>query len=601
MNQKPHTTGSPSISLMTKVSLLVVTLITLITVNTPAQAIAKNAERWFEIEVMLIEQLGDKSKLKEQFPDNVSASTLPDYKRSFDLLSAHLQPNLTAIKQHVSLCTDEDALTAFERSLTKYSVELVNEMAFINQAQEFQQSYQQLYQQSRLAAEAEQAQHVTAALSDQIPDQIPAQIQETIAGSIAGQVVNVNKSVNENGIEQVVSGVPSDKLVTAERLPATKIAIDVLASEVHSNNELSSEVKQYHYQEQQLNSPLFSTKQLCVYTLTDFADILSAEQLSEFTLDSFAIEALPKKLYASGRHQAHSPYLISDDSLLLKDIRQRLAWSKSFRPLLHFGWRQVGITRKKAIPLKLFAGDHIQHNYQQQLVDYNQELTKAHQQEQLLLEAISASSIFAATESPEEQALIKEQQAAEYFSTNQQHALSQLFTELGAFEQANKLDLLLENTRENTLENTPKNASASEVLNDTIEQINSRTLEQLLAPKSLVDNNISQPLDMASPPVAPLQPWYLDGFFKVHLDHYLYITADFNVLTPPSNGSNTDKIKANGEETIAAMKLINFSQNRRVITGEIHYFDHPYVGMLVQIRRFDPSKSAEQAVSQAIK
>ena len=24
-------------------------------------------------------------------------------------------------------------------------------------------------------------------------------------------------------------------------------------------------------------------------------------------------------------------------------------------------------------------------------------------------------------------------------------------------------------------------------------------------------------------PVEPLQPWFLDGFFKIHLDHYLYI------------------------------------------------------------------------------
>jgi len=547
---------------------------------------AKKAERWFEIEVMLIEQLGDKSKLKEQFPEHVSASTLPDYKRSFDLLSTHLQPNLTLIKQHFPLCTDENALTAFERSLTKYSIDLMNEMAFINQAQDFQQTYQQ----SRLAAKKEQVQRVSAALAEQIPDQLPEQIRapkpEPIVDSIANQVrnVSVDKRSNENGFEQLASEIPSDKLAITERHPPSLTPSNP-TTEQHSFNELSSEVNQYHDQEQQLKSPLFSTKQLCVYTLTDFADILSAEQLSEFKLDSFAVEALPKKLYASGRHQAHSPYLISDNSLLLKDVRQRLGWSKSFRPILHFGWRQIGITRKKAIPLKLFAGAHSQQQYQQQLVDYNSELAQAHQQEQLLFEAINASSIFAATESPEEQTLIKEQQAVEYFSTNQQHALSQLFTELDAFEQANKLDSLLENTPENT----SKNASASETLNSAIEQVNSQTLEQLLAPKTLIENNINQPLDIVTSPVAPLQPWFLDGFFKVHLDHYLYITADFNVLS--HSPASSEK----------AMKLINFSQNRRVITGEIHYFDHPYVGMLVQIRRFDPNKPPEQAVSQAIK
>jgi hypothetical protein len=101
-------------------------------------------------------------------------------------------------------------------------------------------------------------------------------------------------------------------------------------------------------------------------------------------------------------------------------------------------------------------------------------------------------------------------------------------------------------------------------------------------------------LNVSNPPVKPLQPWFLDGFFKVHLDHYLYITADFNVLgkTSVKNTSN-DADKVN-------VQLINFNQNKRVITGEIHYFDHPYIGMIVQIRRFDPSKPKEDAVSQVI-
>ncbi len=49
-----------------------------------------------------------------------------------------------------------------------------------------------------------------------------------------------------------------------------------------------------------------------------------------------------------------------------------------------------------------------------------------------------------------------------------------------------------------------------------------------------------------------------------------------------------------------SVKLINFSQNKRAITGEIHYFDHPYIGMIVQVRRFDPSKPKEEAVTQVI-
>jgi 5-bromo-4-chloroindolyl phosphate hydrolysis protein len=54
-------------------------------------------ERWFEIEVILFKQLGDRTDLKEKFPDNVSAKNLPQYKKYFDLLTTYLQPSLTSI------------------------------------------------------------------------------------------------------------------------------------------------------------------------------------------------------------------------------------------------------------------------------------------------------------------------------------------------------------------------------------------------------------------------------------------------------------------------------------------------------------------------
>lgn len=66
--------------------------------------------------------------------------------------------------------------------------------------------------------------------------------------------------------------------------------------------------------------------------------------------------------------------------------------------------------------------------------------------------------------------------------------------------------------------------------------------------------------------------WELDGFLKVHLNHYLYITS--NLITRHT-GDTDSQVSA------------EFSQFRRVISGEIHYFDHPQIGMLVQIRRFN--------------
>lgn len=65
--------------------------------------------------------------------------------------------------------------------------------------------------------------------------------------------------------------------------------------------------------------------------------------------------------------------------------------------------------------------------------------------------------------------------------------------------------------------------------------------------------------------------WELDGLFKIHLNHYLYITADFDLADKLPTGD---------------IEKARFSQFKRVISHEIHYFDHPKMGMIVQIRKF---------------
>ena len=105
-----------------------------------------------------------------------------------------------------------------------------------------------------------------------------------------------------------------------------------------------------------------------------------------------------------------------------------------------------------------------------------------------------------------------------------------------------------------------------------------RILEELDALK----NNNPLSTSLLSPPLAPEQDWSIDGLFNVHLNHYLYITADFNIANM-SLAEQASKSLIKGEPQ--QIESIRFSQNRRVISKEIHYFDHPFMGMIVQIRR----------------
>ncbi|MEI6897237.1 MAG: peptidoglycan binding protein CsiV [Psychromonas sp.] len=103
--------------------------------------------------------------------------------------------------------------------------------------------------------------------------------------------------------------------------------------------------------------------------------------------------------------------------------------------------------------------------------------------------------------------------------------------------------------------------------------------------------------------------WEIDGNFKIYLDHYLYIDSQLIIrkkiteqiktvaqkieLSEDDNGvqiaqpidhvaDNNATVKASYQTVI---KEILFDQNRRLRSEEIHYLDHPLMGIIVQIRK----------------
>jgi len=481
-------------------------------------------ERWFEIEVILFKQLSDKKLLKEQFPDNISSTNLPQYKKHIDILTPYLQPKLSGIKQFIPLCGEKDAQQVFLESLQKVDTPFPDIIKKIEHVDSF------------TMPEFSTEKHIT--------------LQQE------HKTTNITRSTPELDSNSKLSNVTTEKA-------------ELKASQHLLDNNKGSGVEQskfvFDFQEEALASPLFSTQNICIITRKDIEQLFTDGQLTNFQLDAFDVEALPTKLNASGAHISNTPYLIANESLQLAGIKQRLQWSKEFKPLLHFGWRQVGVTRDKATPIKLFAGKHLNSQYQQALNDYQSALNDAILAEQLTfqhLNNVEQHEVDSATVQIEQ----KKQSNNNYAEIKQQQ-LTQLFNDLKNIESAD--------------------------INSLIGDIELQTFDELTTINEASVNEYKQ-LNVGSPPKEPLQPWFLDGFFKVHLDHYLYITADFNVLGQSlvkSTNNDSDKVD---------VRVINFSQNKRVITGEIHYFDHPYIGMIVQIRRFDPSKPKEDAVTQVV-
>jgi len=530
----------------------------------------ENPERWFEIEVILFKQLNNKATLKEQFPDGINSSSLPSYRQSFDLLNPYLQPNLTRIKSFIPLCGEKDEQQIFLESLQSVTPPFPEEIKLIEQVALF----------TMPDFTQETAQEVT--------------LEDNQALNIASNTVE--GVIEDNNADE--SYINENELNAKE--PVTTQGLITNSNEESTNTIEQVEVEAFEFdlQKDTLAKPIFSTQSVCIITQNEMESLLTEEELTDFNLDSFGVNALPSKLNASGAHISDSPYLIADESLLLKDINQRLRWSKEFKPLLHFGWRQVGIALpKKAIPLKLFAGEHLEYRYQQALTDYQIETEEAKAIEKNLLEQIAKSqatsqllnntisqeseaddAILLSNEFTDSTSIVSVDNSLKIKTDQKQQALNQLFSRIEYINNNpidnNELDNIINNTNEQNLEN---------ILSSKFVPTNDEEI--------IIEDNL---LDISKRPKIPLQPWSLDGFLKVYLDgRYLFITADFNVFN--------QQLKEIESNEINKVKLINFSQNRRVISGEIHYFDHPYIGMIVQIRRFDPTKPVGEQVTQAIK
>ena len=490
----------------------------------------KNTDRWFEIEVILFSQLGDKSTLKESFPEADDVTPLPKYQKVVDLLAPYLQPDIASLKQLLPHCENPH----YPKS-------------FLNQASK----PAPLFVEQSLTEFAEPLTEIAAPLSAIEP---LAATEFTDGTSLAQD--------SNNGIDAKQNTLAKDFVAS---ITPEQQALVSQAQQAFSSMPFFPE----HFLAEQAvakgKSSIF-----CQIPAAYFSEIVGsgADTDHEFSYHGFPVVNVPNTINNAENIHSEQAYLISKNSLQLHDIVKQLKLSRSFRPLLHIGWRQAPQGKKHAEAYKIYAGDHLSEHYQQAMAAHQAELDAA---------------------------LIKEQPAFEQ--------RADIKTPFNGNSQANGYSTeFFASTSDNIAEENNDNLAEAVVEQQQIENAVAAKIADVISQvKNIDDTNINDinaaldapeqllnflpfdlPMNIANPPVEPQQPWYLDGLFRVHLNHYLYITADFTVMNHTLAEQATHALKS-AEPLV--MKPIRFAQNKRVISGEIHYFDHPYIGMIVQIRK----------------
>lgn len=106
------------------------------------------------------------------------------------------------------------------------------------------------------------------------------------------------------------------------------------------------------------------------------------------------------------------------------------------------------------------------------------------------------------------------------------------------------------------------------------------------------DRPIAPPPASVTRPNQPTPVWELDGTLQIYLvGNYLHIASDLELREPHAVNWQPASLATQAETTLAPhdanlfLRSFKLEQLRRVISHETHYFDHPKLGVVVQIRR----------------
>lgn len=492
-----------------------VTLFSSLVLSSSVLAASQSDERWFDIEVILISQLADKSDLKEIFANDAK---LPSFKKPLDLLTPYLTPDVSHLKQTLPFCNSENQHIQYHDNVQLPSIVTIKPLATITK-------------------EIEKAISIADGASENnsktlLTNEAVVQEQSYQNDDFYDRVLTEKEKISETAHKQEslnnINNLSNQLTDVEPTISAEQIALVNAAQQHFSPIQFDYTNTTFEADQEHL---------LCQITKDEFESL--APDQNRYSYLGFPVHKVPEEISATEDLYNPNPYLLNNDSLALNSIVKQLKRSKDFRPLLHIGWRQPVSSRRHAIPIKLFAGDNLQQDYLEQLKLYQQQKTQVMSQEQ------SLNSI--------------------------------LFNDLGDESVLTEQEQLIQN-KEKRLTNIINQLST--ITEDTPTLISE--LEQVPPPLQ-IDEMLSKTL-MTEPPLAPIQPWYLQGFMQIYINsnNRLNIIADFNMLNLTLSEQETIKRRPNAELNL---QTIPFKQRRQVISTEIHYFDHPYLGMIVQIRR----------------
>ncbi len=563
-----------------------ISAIFLTTISTAANA---NDNWWFDVEVIAFKRNVALTELEEQFSlaDNLSAP-----RAQADIISDIISPDISYLKQGLAVCGADTSVKWPSNGLLSVPAKDVD---FLSLRKGSGAQYGDMSP-SPYSEEAGYGYNETSGLTANEPSPTPdvaSQAQsETINGDEYGATYSSTDSdysvsldySNEEVITDDVTPAPDAATIASYwtsffgvkdtspiTVPAIKYCEEAkpwLSAEVTTAlNVVSSDVE--------LNSGVSTSESKSRSSALQPVIVWKVNQ-PDNRLPTPA--SLPIIIEGHDWPAASKAHLLTSNQQALSSISRQIRSNRELERLFHATWRQpVMFGKNKAFNVRLYGGQ----NYAQQF-DMNGDM-----REQKLANSSDNEPNNSATEFGYDSTAALSDYDSNYTSGTDENSLSDVST---AFE-ADKT----------AAQGTDQFLAVSDIFADLDRRLSNPQAIEYGAFKALdTPMIVEQGEDDAIDASLRTPIWEIDGTIKVFLKYinrvpYLHVDSEmfYRQPVPLSYFSSEDDSSGNAakprQATSTAYKLVSvpLAEQRRVISTQLHYFDHPLFGFVVQIRRYN--------------
>ena len=454
-----------------------------------------------------------------------------------DLITPYLKPDLSYLRAGLPYCRASNRLRVKTQYEQGFALPLPLPVAKKNDSSS-PQTDKQLEQQT--------IENLSGELDEVTEENFQYQITTTDKVSKPDDTVQLVQTTDAEGVDPV-----NIKSVSKSTLPTPSIEVEFI--------------------EWQMPSEF-----LCAYTeqiTPSFASIVALQNKLSSASPSDQIKRVPEIINGHEWQQNSGPFVLPTSTMYMSELYEKIKRQPDITPILHINWRQeVKFGREDGQTFRLFAGENFAEQFDANGLPFVND----------------TDSLLDTLNQPTDGFYIPEQELAGLTPQQQQALLISI------------------------------NGKAPEVVSeDLFAKIAAALADD--TPINFIQTNILTEQQTTTTGLSIFKEiWRLDGGITVYLRNvgrvpYLHIDSNLDFRQPIYDSNKAQELEglsthssqqgamvANPLQQPNFLQSVNFNQLRRVISKQVHYFDHPLFGMIVRINRYrwpEPEPEPEAGIN----